>query len=100
VDVNREIRRAVDTGTVLFGVKEAEKSVLKATAKLIVISSNTPAQLKERLQQLCGVSQIPILEFEGNGLALGNICGKPFVVSVLGVEKEGKSKILDAVKKK
>ena len=98
MDINKEIRRAVDTGKVLFGVKETEKSVLKGDAGLIVISGNIPVQLKERTTQLCKVGIVSILEFEGTGLALGSVCGKPFVVSVLCIEKAGKSKIMDAIK--
>ena len=98
MDVSREIRRAVDTGDVKFGNKQAEKSVLKGVAGLIIISNNAPAQLKERVKQICTVSSVPLYEFEDTGLALGSVCGKPFVVSVLAIEKVGKSKVLDAVK--
>ena len=100
MDVNKEIRRAVDTGKVLFGVKQAEKSVLKGAAGLIVISSNATKQHMERIKQLCSVNSIPVLEFQGTGLGLGSVCGKPFVVSVLIIEAPGKSKIMDAVKEK
>ena len=100
MDLNREIRRAVDTGVVLFGEKQVEKSVLKGAAGLIVISKNAKLQSKERVKQLCSVSKVPILEFDGSGLALGNICGKPFVVSVLCIETVGKSKVMDSVKQK
>lgn len=100
MDIGREIRRAVDTGAVRFGAQQAEKSVLKGAAELIVISSNAPSQLRERIEQLCSVAQIPILKFEGSGLTLGSVCGKPFIVAVLCIEKAGKSKILDVVKEK
>jgi len=100
MDVSREIRRAVDTGKVLFGEKQAEKSVLKGAAELIVISSNAPVRSKERVKQLCSVAGVPIFGFNGNGLALGSVCGKPFVVAVLSIENKGKSKVMDAVKQK
>ncbi len=100
MDVSREIRRAVDTGAVSFGNKQAEKSVLKGVAELIIISSNAPLALNERMRQLCTVSNVSLYKFEGTGLSLGSICGKPFVVSVLAIEKAGKSKVLDAVKVK
>ena len=100
MDVGREIRRAVDTGKVQFGAKQAEKSVLKGAAGLIVISNNVPLRDKERIRQLCSVAQIPILEFDGTGMVLGSVCGKPFIVAVLCIEKAGKSKILEAAKEK
>ncbi len=98
MDVSREIRRAVDTGKVTFGNQQAEKSVLKGVAKLIIISGNAQSQLKERIKQVCMVSKVPVYEFKGSGLQLGSVCGKPFVVSVLSIEEQGKSKVLDAAK--
>ena len=100
MDISREIRRAVDTGKVTFGVKQAEKNVLKSVAELIIISSNTPFRQLERIKHLCGVSEVPVYEFEGTGLTLGGVCGKPFVISVLCIEKIGKSKVMEAVKEK
>jgi large subunit ribosomal protein L30e len=85
---------------VLFGAKRSERSVLKGAAKIIVISSNAAPQLRERMLQVCRVSGVPVLAFEGTGLQLGSVCGKPFVVSVLCIEQAGKSKIMEALKKK
>jgi large subunit ribosomal protein L30e len=99
MDMGREIRRAVDTGKVSFGEKQAEKSVLKGAAELIVISDNAKQQAKEKIEQLCSVNNVPVYEFQGNGLALGSVCGKPFVISMLSIETAGKSKIMDSVKK-
>ena len=100
MDVQKEIRRAVDTGIVAFGQREAEKSILKGKATLIVISKNATLAARERILNLCKINEIPHYDFKGIGLELGSVCGKPFVISMLGIEKPGKSKILKELAKK
>jgi len=100
IDANREIRRAVDTGSVKFGFQESEKNVLKGNAELIILSSNAPKPSRERIEQLCAVAKIPFVGFNGNSVELGSVCGKPFIVSCLCIEKAGKSKVLELAKEK
>ncbi len=99
-DLSKEIRRSVDTGKVLFGTRSVEKILLKDSAKLVIFSSNIPSFEKERLMHFSNVSGTPFLDFEGNALELGRVCGKPFVVSTMIVTDVGKSKILSSMKEK
>ena len=94
--ISKEIRRAVETGKVSFGTKQGEKILLGGKAELIIISTNCQKTTRERITHLSGITQIPILEFRGTGLELGSVCGKPFTVSVMVIQKAGKSKILSA----
>jgi len=98
LDSNKEIRRAVDTGKVLFGTKQTEKNVLKGNGKLIIISRNFPKEFKEKLKHLGNISQIPFYEFSGSGLTLGSVCGKPFIVGCMLVQDFGKSNVLELLK--
>ena len=98
IDPNSEIRRAVDTGKVVFGEKQTEKSILKGKPQLIIISSNLPKLKKEKILEIAKVAAVPYYEFKGTGLELGSICGKPFVVSVMAVLNSGKSNVLNLVK--
>lgn len=100
VDINKEIRRAVDTGKVIFGIRQSEKSILKGDAQLIIISNNLNLLAREKILHFGNVSKIPVYEFSGSGLELGAVCGKPFVVSTMVVQNIGKSKILNSVAKK
>ncbi len=95
MDTNIEIRRAVETGKVDFGEKQAEKNILKGNGELIIISSNTKKLLKERLEHYAKISEIPFYEFSGTSTELGSVCGKPFPVSVMTIISKGKSKILE-----
>jgi len=98
IDVNKEIRRAVDTGKVFFGKKESEKSVLKGKAEIMIFSKSATKLVREKLSHLLKATSTPVYEFTGTGLELGAVCGKPFTVSVMVIQKSGKSKILSAVK--
>ncbi len=100
IDPRKELRRAVDTGKVVFGKRQAEKSILKGQCKLVVISNNAEKYAKERVQQLCNIAGIPFFQFNATGLDIGSYCGKPFVVSFAGIEEKGKSKVLDLAKGK
>ena len=93
VDLNREIRRAVDTGEVVFGEKQVEKTLKKGEGEVVILTNNAPK--KAELKQLALLSGKKIVEFSGKGLELGSVCGKPFVVSVMLVKKAGKSNILN-----
>ena len=100
VDASKELRRAVDTGKVIFGFKQAKKNVLRDQCQLVIASSNAERYAKEKVQQLCKSAEIPFYEFKATSLQLGGICGKPFVVSFACVQKPGKSKIMDAVQQR
>ena len=100
IEPGKELRRAVDTGKVIFGKRQVEKSVLKGECKLVVISKNAEKYARERVQQLCKASNTPFYQFNATGLDIGSYCGKPFVVSFAGIEEKGKSKVLDLAKGK
>jgi len=95
MDFSKELRRAVETGKVEFGVRSSQKNIFQEKTKLVVFSSNITKQSKEKIILYCGRAKIKTKEFEGNSLDLGKVCGKPFSVSCLSVTDEGKSKILE-----
>ncbi|MEE9115906.1 MAG: 50S ribosomal protein L30e [Thermoplasmata archaeon] len=88
MDIERNLKIAITTGKVLFGSKEAEKSVKKKTAKMIVLASNFSNDFLEN-QEIAKV-----LDFPGDNVALGALCGKPFSISVLTIIDAGGSRIL------
>ncbi|MFH1257158.1 MAG: 50S ribosomal protein L30e [Candidatus Diapherotrites archaeon] len=99
-DFLRELRRAVDSGKVVFGKRQSEKSILKGNAQIIVLSANAPILLKEKISSAAEISGIPLEEYTGTALELGSLCGKPFSITVMAVEDAGKSGLMAALKKK
>ncbi len=95
---SKEIRRAVDTGKVIFGLRGVEKTILTEKGEIVIVSSNIPKLTKERLKEQAKHSNIPLYGYEGNAKDLGAICGKPFVVSALLVKDTGKSNVMQLAK--
>ena len=96
--MGNELRRAVDTGKVVFGSKEVEKSLLKDSGKGVIVSSTLQKLEKEKLKKIAALADIPFFEFEGTALELGAVCGKPFRISAAMVSDQGKSKVLSLLK--
>ncbi len=94
------IRLAVESGKVDFGSRKGLKNSVSGKVKLFVLASNIPSGVKEDVLKYSKTSEIPIIEFDGNNMELGSICGKPFSVSLLSVYDVGASNLLDLVKKK
>ena len=94
MDMHRSLRQVVQTGEVHFGVRQAKKALRDRSALLIVVPENIP---KETLDELAGISAVPMVRFPGSNFELGTVCGKPFSVSALTVIRAGESDILDSI---
>jgi len=99
MDIESEIRRAVDSGKVLIGFRECEKSVLKGIGKLLILSKKLDKKKKEKMKYIAELSGIPYLDFEKGSMKLGALCGKPYRASAILILDPGKSKVLEATKK-
>ena len=100
VDEKKEIRRVVDTGKVEFGYNKACQGLTMGKGHLVIMSKNIPDTNAEQLRHYAGIAGIPLYTFDGTGLELGKVCGKPFLVSAMLVQDEGKSKVLELTKEK
>jgi len=92
-----ELKLLLKTGKVIFGSKRTLKSVKLGKVKLVIIASTLRSDLKEDLKYYARIGNIPIYEYPGSGWDLGKLCGKPFMISTIGVIDTGESKILDLV---
>ncbi len=92
MDLDRSLRRAIETGDVALGTKSALQAVQKKKAKLVVASRNPPPGVVEQLRQ--AASPPPLFLFPGTNQELGTACGKPFSVGILAVLDPGDSDVL------
>ncbi len=90
IDVPRALRLATDTGQVRFGAREVRKAVKGKSAKLVVLASNCPKELRAFL------GEARVYEFAGTNVELGAACGVPFSVAAMAVLAPGESNILSA----
>lgn len=94
MDIGREIRKAAETGKILFGTEQSLKAIKTGEAKLVIVASNADEKTKEDIQHYCGLSAIRVHYHEGSSVELGTLCGKPFVISVATVVSPGESNVL------
>lgn len=99
IDVDKAIATAVRTGKVVFGANEAVRSAKTGKAKIIVVASNNPPQIREDLEYYGKLSQVPVVTYRGNRIDLGMVCGKRFAVATFTVKEHGDSDILKWIEK-
>jgi large subunit ribosomal protein L30e len=94
IDVNKAIATVVKTGKVVLGSKRAIDATRMGKAKLVILASNCPSNVREDIGYYARLSQIPIHVYRGNSIDLGEICGKIFTVAAMAIREPGDSEIL------
>jgi large subunit ribosomal protein L30e len=92
INVDKSLIKAVKTGKVIFGANRTIDAAVKGSAKMIVLASNCPDDIKTKVQ----ATEVPVLEYEGTSVELGPICGKPFTIAAMAILDAGESDILAA----
>lgn len=92
--IDREIQVAAKTGKIVIGSKSAVKNAKMGKAKMIIISSTIPKEIKEDIMYYAKLSNIPVVTFKGTSWDLGAVLGKSFMVSAISVIDEGESELL------
>ncbi len=100
MDVNRALRSATQTGTVLLGFKETLKAVEGKKAKLVVLADNAPKPESDKVETAAKTVSVPVYRYHGKNTELGPACGKPFSVAVLSVLEPGESDVLALAREK
>ncbi len=99
IDIDKAISTAVKTGKVSAGTNSAIQNAKTRKAKLIVLASNCPKNIREDLEYYCKLSNIPLIVYKGSSTDLAALCGKPFIISALSIRETGDSKILRILEK-
>lgn len=90
IDLDKSLRSVMRTGKVMIGTKQAIKASKRGVAKLVIVASNCPIDVKKQITE----SKVPMYEYPGLSVDLGPLCGKPFIVSALTVLEAGDSDIM------
>jgi len=93
-----ELKTLLRTGKVIFGTKKSVKMVKNGRVKMVIITSTLRQDLKDDIKTYAKVSNIPIYEYGGSAYDLGKLCGKPFMISTIGVIDPGESKLIEQLK--
>ncbi|MGC8537421.1 MAG: 50S ribosomal protein L30e [Candidatus Micrarchaeia archaeon] len=98
-DITNDIRLAVESGNTALGMRSVAKSIRNSSSKLVVMASVNSKGNKLEIEHIASLAGVKIVEFNGNAVELGAVCGKPFPVAFLSVIEPGNSKILESVNK-
>lgn len=94
MEASRRIAQAVATGNVIIGTDKSLKALKRGQAKLVIVSSNCARDTLEDAKHYSKLSNVELRIFDGDSIALGLACGKPFSVDMLAVLEPGNSNIL------
>jgi large subunit ribosomal protein L30e len=94
IDVDKAITPAVKTGKVSLGAASAVQNAQTGKAKLIILASNCPKNVRGDVEYYSKLSKVPMIIYKGTSLDLAAVCGKPFSVSALSIREPGDSEIL------
>jgi large subunit ribosomal protein L30e len=97
MSLNQPIASAVTTGKCKIGAKSSIDAVKKGDAKLVVVAANCPSDEYADIERYAQLAGIKIQRFEGTSWDLGEVVGKPFMVSAIAIIQPGDSKILKMV---
>lgn len=95
MNLQRQLRLALESGEVAIGFKESMKAIRAGKAKLLIVASNHPRMVRKLLEE---ASDVPIYRFKDSNVDLGVLCGRRHPISILAIKKPGESEILNLAK--
>jgi large subunit ribosomal protein L30e len=84
---DQEIREAIKEKRIVIGTRSVMKGVKGGGVKNVFFASNCPESTKKDLEYYASGSFVTLMEFSGNSLQLGELCGKPFNILLVGIKK-------------
>ena len=93
MELTQALKRIMATGKIQYGTNSTIENIKNGKAKAVVIAKNTPKDIKEDIQNYAKNANIPVITSNETSLNLGEICGKPFLITALAVINPGDVKI-------
>lgn len=97
IDIDKAIASAVKTGKVSFGANAALQNAKTGKAKMIVLASNCPKDIKDDIEYYGKISKVPVITYKGGSMDLAEVSGKLFIISALSIRESGDSDILKVI---
>jgi large subunit ribosomal protein L30e len=92
-DIDTNIKVAYKTGKVVYGADQVLRQLRQDPFKMLILSNNCPAELESQLEYLNTLMKesIFIHKYKGSSWDLGLAMGKPYMISVIGINDFGDS---------
>ena len=82
----KDIKSALDDKRLVIGTRTAMKSIKQGNVKNVFYASNCPKETVKDLDHYKKTSKLVVEEFKGDSVKLGQTCGKPFSVLLVGIK--------------
>jgi large subunit ribosomal protein L30e len=95
-DIDTNIKVAYKTGKVIYGADQVLRQLRQNPFKMLIISNNCPAALESELQYYNTLAKdnIFIHKYKGSSWNLGLAMGKPYMISIIGINDFGDSDLI------
>jgi large subunit ribosomal protein L30e len=92
-DIDTNIKVAYKTGKVVYGADQVLRQLRQDPFRMLILSNNCPADLESQLEFLNSLMKqnIFIHKYKGSSWDLGLAMGKPYMISVIGINDFGDS---------
>ena len=92
-DIDTNIKVAYKTGKVVYGADQVLRQLRQDPFRMLILSNNCPADLESQLEFLNTLMKenIFIHKYKGSSWDLGLALGKPYMISVIGINDFGDS---------
>ncbi|MGD6811101.1 MAG: 50S ribosomal protein L30e [Candidatus Bathyarchaeia archaeon] len=97
INIDKAIASAVKTGKVSFGANAALQNAKTGKAKMILLASNCPKDIKDNIEYYGKISKVPVITYKGTSMDLAEVAGKLFIISALSIRESGDSDILKVI---
>jgi large subunit ribosomal protein L30e len=94
INIDKALASACKTGKVSYGANTALQNAKTGKAKMIVLASNCPKDIKEQIEYYGEISKVPVITHKGTSMDLAEVCSKLFIISAISIRETGDSDIL------
>jgi ribosomal protein L30E len=85
--LEKELRDAIKENRAVLGMKSVIRGIKSGKVATVIHASNTPGSAIRDLNHYTAASGLAVKSFEGNSHQLGETCGKPFSIIMVGIRK-------------
>lgn len=83
----KDVKGAIKAKKLVMGKRTVMRGLKGGAITSVICASNCPEGMKKDLEHYASVSSITVKGFDGNSVKLGEVCGKPFNVLIVGIRK-------------
>lgn len=89
VSVDSVIKNIVRGGKITIGFRRSSRLLKTGRLKAVILAEGSPRAIVSDTIYYARLGNVPVIMFKGSSMDLGNLIGKPFPVTVIGVIDPG-----------